>query len=60
MCVITHKHIGKFIVENIYKHMATTLKGLRQQKGWSLDKAALATGVSKAMLGQIEREESSC
>lgn len=46
-------------MENIYKHIATTLKELRQQKGWSLDKAALATGVSKAMLGQIEREESS-
>jgi transcriptional regulator with XRE-family HTH domain len=46
-------------VENIYKHIATTLKDLRQKKGWSLDKAAIATGVSKAMLGQIEREESS-
>lgn len=46
-------------MENIYKHIATTLKNLRQEKGWSLDKAALATGVSKAMLGQIEREESS-
>lgn len=46
-------------MENIYKHIATTLKDLRQKKGWSLDKAALATGVSKAMLGQIEREESS-
>lgn len=28
-------------------------------KGWSLDKTAAATGVSKAMLGQIERQESS-
>ena len=46
-------------MKNIYKHIATTLKDLRQKKGWSLDKAALATGVSKAMLGQIEREESS-
>ncbi|KTD37363.1 DNA-binding transcriptional regulator [Legionella moravica] len=46
-------------MENIYKHIATTLKDLRQKKGWSLDKAAAATGVSKAMLGQIEREESS-
>ena len=36
-----------------------TLKGLRRERGWSLDKAALETGVSKAMLGQIEREESS-
>lgn len=44
---------------NMYKHIAETLKELRQKKGWSLDKAALATGVSKAMLGQIEREESS-
>ena len=35
------------------------LKCLRQKKGWSLDKAAKATGVSKAMLGQIERGESS-
>lgn len=59
MCAITHKYFGSPIVENIYKHIATTLKELRQQKGWSLDKAALATGVSKAMLGQIEREESS-
>lgn len=46
-------------MENLYKHIASTLKDLRQKKGWSLDKASLATGVSKAMLGQIEREESS-
>ncbi|TAK78172.1 MAG: XRE family transcriptional regulator [Gammaproteobacteria bacterium] len=43
----------------IYKHISLTLKELRRQKGWSLDKAAEKTGVSKAMLGQIEREESS-
>jgi transcriptional regulator with XRE-family HTH domain len=35
------------------------LKRLRSDKGWSLDKAAKETGVSKAMLGQIERGESS-
>lgn len=40
-------------------HIAKTLKALRQQQGWSLDKAATETGVSKAMLGQIERQESS-
>ena len=39
--------------------VGTNLKRLRQEKGWSLDKAAKATGVSKAMLGQIERGESS-
>jgi XRE family transcriptional regulator, regulator of sulfur utilization len=32
---------------------------LRQQKGWSLSEASLRSGVSKAMLGQIERGESS-
>lgn len=46
-------------MKNIYKHIAATLKNLRREKGWSLDKAAEETGVSKAMLGQIEREESS-
>lgn len=46
-------------MEKIYKHIALTLKNLRKERGWSLDKAAASTGVSKAMLGQIEREESS-
>ncbi|AMH18894.1 XRE family transcriptional regulator [Hafnia paralvei] len=40
-------------------HIGQTLRDLRQQRGWSLDKTAQATGVSKAMLGQIERGESS-
>jgi len=31
----------------------------RSNKGWSLDKTSQHTGVSKAMLGQIERGESS-
>lgn len=35
------------------------LKVARQTKGWSLDLASKSTGVSKAMLGQIERGESS-
>jgi XRE family transcriptional regulator, regulator of sulfur utilization len=46
-------------MKNIYKHISLTLKTLRRERGWSLDKAAEETGVSKAMLGQIEREESS-
>lgn len=44
---------------NIAQHLAATLKTLRQQRGWSLSKLAEETGVSKAMLGQIERNESS-
>lgn len=40
-------------------HIAQHLKSQRKNKGLSLDAAAKATGVSKAMLGQIERQESS-
>lgn len=46
-------------MKRIYKQISSTLKKLRADRGWSLDKAAEETGVSKAMLGQIEREESS-
>ena len=35
------------------------LKAYRKEYGWSLDKTSEKTGVSKAMLGQIERGESS-
>lgn len=46
-------------MKNIYQRTSATLKKLRRQRGWSLEKTAEKTGVSKAMLGQIEREESS-
>ncbi len=39
--------------------LARRLRELRTQRGWSLQQAADACGVSKAMLGQIERAESS-
>lgn len=41
------------------RYLAHRLKRIRQERGWSLDQAARETGVSKAMLGQIERGESS-
>ncbi|MFE4124993.1 helix-turn-helix domain-containing protein [Kosakonia sp. YIM B13605] len=44
---------------NIADYLASTLKLLRQGRGWSLSRLAEETGVSKAMLGQIERNESS-
>lgn len=44
---------------NIAQHLALTLNTLRKQRGWSLSRLADETGVSKAMLGQIERNESS-
>lgn len=46
-------------MQEIFKRISVTLKKLRHERGWSLDKTAQETGVSKAMLGQIEREESS-
>lgn len=39
--------------------ISSTLKDLRNQRRWSLDVTSQKTGVSKAMLGQIERGESS-
>lgn len=47
------------ILEHLTTKISSTLKSLRQEKGWSLDVASHNTGVSKAMLGQIERGESS-
>lgn len=44
---------------NPNEFLGATLKSIRNKQGWSLDKTAAATGVSKAMLGQIERGESS-
>ncbi len=44
---------------DITQHLAYTLKTERQARGWSLARLAEETGVSKAMLGQIERNESS-
>ncbi|MDL4915060.1 MAG: helix-turn-helix domain-containing protein [Enterobacterales bacterium endosymbiont of Blomia tropicalis] len=46
-------------MEYLHHHLSEALKQLRQANGWSLTLAAQRTGVSKAMLGQIERGESS-
>jgi XRE family transcriptional regulator, regulator of sulfur utilization len=46
-------------LDNLTVKISSTLKHLRSQRGWSLDATSQRTGVSKAMLGQIERGESS-
>ena len=46
-------------MQNNHHTVARRLKKLRKDKGWSLTACAEHTGVSKAMLGQIERQESS-
>lgn len=43
----------------IHLILAHNLKSLREQRKLSLDKVAELTGISKTMLGQIERGESS-
>lgn len=46
--------------DEVFAHcISERLKTIRQERGLSLDKTAALTGVSKAMLGQIERCESS-
>jgi len=46
-------------LEKLTEKIASVLKSLRQERGWSLEVASQKTAVSKAMLGQIERRESS-
>jgi transcriptional regulator with XRE-family HTH domain len=46
-------------MQNPQDQLAHSLKEHRAKRGWSLDRTARETGVSKAMLGQIERGESS-
>lgn len=45
-------------MDNISKDIGEKLKSIRKEQHMSLDTAAKLTGVSKAMLGQIERGES--
>jgi transcriptional regulator with XRE-family HTH domain len=42
----------------LQKIISNNLRQLRKERAWSLSHTAIETGVSKAMLGQIEREES--
>lgn len=58
------RYSAQILFLGIYMHsvnqqIGESLKALRKKQGWSLDRTAQETGVSKAMLGQIERGESS-
>jgi transcriptional regulator with XRE-family HTH domain len=57
MCVIEYNREENFL-ENLNEIVARNLRSLREEKKLSLDKLAELTGVSKSMLGQIERGES--
>jgi transcriptional regulator with XRE-family HTH domain len=58
MYTITHNRERKIILEEIHKNIGKNIHRIRKERNLSLDKVAEITGVSKAMLGQIERGES--
>lgn len=41
----------------VSSHVSERVKTLRQQRGWSLEELSTASGVSRSMLSQIERNE---
>src|SRR6478735_1313489 len=41
----------------INRHLGSRVKHLRGARGWSLESLATASGVSRSMLSQIEREQ---
>jgi transcriptional regulator with XRE-family HTH domain len=43
--------------ESINEHLGRRVKKLRTDRGWSLDNLAQASGVSRSMLSEIEREK---
>jgi len=43
--------------DSINRHLGDRVKRLRSERGWSLEALANASGVSRSMLSQIEREE---
>ncbi len=51
--------VGVFLMEEIQLILAKNLKTIREKEKLSLEKVSQLTGVSKTMIGQIERGESS-
>ena len=45
------------LADAINRHLGSRVKHLRTAKGWSLEALANASGVSRSMLSQIEREQ---
>lgn len=43
--------------DTIHRHLGHRVKQLRSDRGWSLEALASASGVSRSMLSQIEREQ---
>ncbi len=49
--------VGPAQAESITRHLGSRVKEMRSQRGWSLEALANASGVSRSMLSQIEREQ---
>lgn len=58
LCETNYSRSGEPLMNNISPDIGEALKRIRSDMNLSLDSAAKLTGVSKAMLGQIERKES--
>lgn len=49
-------HASAASAEEVSRHVCRRIHQLRQDRGWSLDVLSRASGVSRSMLSQIERE----
>jgi transcriptional regulator with XRE-family HTH domain len=53
----TRPDTAKAPADAIHRHLGKRVKALRTDRGWSLEALASASGVSRSMLSQIEREQ---
>jgi len=54
---LTQKNVSAEPADAISRHLGSRVKNLRGTRGWSLEALAAASGVSRSMLSQIEREQ---
>ena len=52
-----NNQVEAVVAESISRHLGGRVKEMRAQRGWSLEELAKASGVSRSMLSQIEREQ---
>lgn len=48
---------GSPAAEALSEHLCRRVRDLRKERGWSLEQLAAASGVSRSMLSQVERNE---
>jgi transcriptional regulator with XRE-family HTH domain len=59
ICAFYYNRLMSTIINSIDQAIANRIKIERQNRDWSLDRLATASGVSKAMISKIERCEAS-